>query len=72
VVVTRASISGCVRATAVDALQHGYRVVVPSAAVADRAERPHAANLFDIDQKYGTVADLQETIDLLRGDAGTG
>jgi len=65
-VITGASTSGCVRATAVDALQHGYRVVVPRAAVADRADQPHEANLFDIDQKYGTVSDLQETIDLLR------
>ena len=66
VVITGASTSGCVRATAVDALQHGYRVVVPRGAVADRANQPHEANLFDIDQKYGTVSDLQETIDLLR------
>jgi nicotinamidase-related amidase len=65
VVVTGASTSGCVRATVVDALQHGYRVVVPRAAVADRADQPHRANLFDIDQKYGTVSGLQETIDLL-------
>jgi len=69
VVITGASTSGCVRATAVDALQHGYRVVVPRAAVADRADRPHEANLFDIGQKYGTVSDLQQTIDLLRGGA---
>ena len=41
VVVTGASTSGCVRATAVDALQHGYRVVVPREAVADRAEGAH-------------------------------
>lgn len=68
VVVTGASTSGCVRATAVDALQHGYRVVVPRAAVADRADGPHEANLFDIDQKYGTVSDLQDAIDLLSGE----
>jgi maleamate amidohydrolase len=72
VVVTGASTSGCVRATAVDALQHGYRVVVPRAAVADRAERPQEANLFDIDQKYGSVVDLQEAIDLLHRHAETG
>ncbi len=70
VVVTGASTSGCVRATAVDALQHGYRVVVPRAAVADRAERPHQANLFDIGQKYGTVSDLQDALDLLGGASG--
>ena len=46
VVVCGASTSGCVRATAVDALQHGYRVVVPREAVADRAAGPHDAALL--------------------------
>ena len=68
VVVTGASTSGCVRATAVDALQHGYRVVVPRAAVADRAEGPHQANLFDIGQKYGSLVDVADAATLLRGD----
>lgn len=68
VVVTGASTSGCVRATAVDALQHGYRVVVPRAAVADRAEGPHRANLFDIGQKYGSLVDVEDAAALLRGE----
>ncbi|MGB0096331.1 MAG: isochorismatase family protein [Solirubrobacteraceae bacterium] len=55
VVVTGASTSGCVRATAVDGMQYGYRVVVPRDAVADRAAGPHEASLFDIDAKYGDV-----------------
>jgi maleamate amidohydrolase len=46
-------------------------VVVPRAAVADRAELPHQANLFDIAQKYGTVSDLREAIELLRGDVAS-
>ena len=54
VIVTGASTSGCVRATAVDALQHGYRVVVPREAVGDRNPAAHEANLYDIDAKYGT------------------
>lgn len=66
VVVTGASTSGCVRATAVDAMQHGYRVVVPREAVADRAAGPHEAALFDIDTKYGDVLTTEETIGLLR------
>jgi len=55
VVVTGASTSGCVRATAVDALQHGYRVLVPRDAVGDRNPAAHEANLYDIDTKYGDV-----------------
>jgi nicotinamidase-related amidase len=57
-VVTGASTSGCIRATAVDALQHGYRVVVPREAVGDRNPAAHEANLYDIDAKYGDVVPL--------------
>jgi maleamate amidohydrolase len=57
--------SGCVRATAVDSLQHGYRTVVPADAVGDRADGPHRANLFDIDQKYGDVVVTDDVIDRL-------
>ena len=65
VIVTGASTSGCVRATAVDALQHGYRVVVPREAVGDRNEAAHEANLYDIDAKYGDVLSLGEVLDHL-------
>jgi len=62
VIVTGASTSGCVRATALDALQHGYRVVVPREAVGDRNPAAHEANLYDIDTKYGDVVSLGETL----------
>jgi maleamate amidohydrolase len=61
-IVTGASTSGCVRATAVDALQHGYRVVVPRQAVGDRNPSAHEANLYDIDAKYGDVLPLDEVL----------
>ena len=67
VVVTGASTSGCVRATVVDALQHGYRVVVPREGVADRQRGPHEAALFDIDAKYGDVVGTAEAEALLLG-----
>jgi nicotinamidase-related amidase len=54
-VIAGVTTSGCVRATAIDSLQHGYRTVVPEDAVGDRAAGPHRANLFDIDAKYGDV-----------------
>lgn len=63
--------SGCVRATAVDGLQYGYRVLVPRDAVGDRAEGPHRANLFDIDAKYGdvvTTADVRTHLERAFGD----
>ena len=61
-VVTGASTSGCIRATAVDALQHGYRVLVPRDAVGDRNAAAHDANLYDIDTKYGDVVTTAEVL----------
>jgi nicotinamidase-related amidase len=65
VIVTGASTSGCVRATAVDAMQYGYKVVVPRDGVADRAQAPHDAALFDIQAKYGDVLSTEETLEVL-------
>src|SRR6185437_2011984 len=64
-IVTGASTSGCVRATAVDALQHGYRVVVPREAVGDRNAEAHEANLYDIDAKYGDVLPVADVLEHL-------
>ena len=64
-IVTGASTSGCVRATAVDAIQHGYRPVVPREAVGDRNPAAHDATLYDIDLKYGDVVSLDECLDAL-------
>lgn len=54
------STSGCVRATALDALQHGFVPVVISDASGDRHEDPHRSNLFDLEQKYATVMTAAE------------
>jgi maleamate amidohydrolase len=64
-IVTGASTSGCVRATVVDAVSHGLRVVVPRGAVGDRLASAHEANLADIDLKYGDVLSTDEVIELL-------
>lgn len=62
VMVTGCTTSGCVRASVVDALQYGFRPIVPREAVGDRAPQPHEANLFDIQAKYGDVLSLEETL----------
>ncbi|PGF15855.1 carbamoylsarcosine amidase [Natrinema sp. CBA1119] len=64
-VIAGVTTSGCVRATAVDSLQHGYRTIVPADAVGDRAEGPHRANLFDIDAKYGDVVTTDAVLEEL-------
>jgi nicotinamidase-related amidase len=70
VIVTGASTSGCVRATVVDALQHGYRPIVPREAVGDRDPAAHAANLHDIDAKYGDVVSAHEVVEYMEELAG--
>jgi maleamate amidohydrolase len=65
VVVTGGSTSGCVRATAVDALSHGYRTVVPIETCADKHESYHFANLTDLQLKYADVEPVQTVIDWL-------
>ncbi|MFM7404576.1 MAG: isochorismatase family protein [Erythrobacter sp.] len=65
VVVTGGSTSGCVRATAVDALSHGYRAIVPIETCADKHESYHFANLTDLQLKYADVEPVQAVIDWL-------
>jgi maleamate amidohydrolase len=60
VIVTGGSTSGCVRATVVDSLSHGYRTIVPEECVADRHESPHFANLYDMAVKYADVLPVEE------------
>ncbi|MBT5139742.1 MAG: isochorismatase family protein [Acidimicrobiaceae bacterium] len=61
------STSGCVRATALDACQHGFVPIVVREAVGDRDQRVHDANLFDLDAKYADVVSQDETLKYLHG-----
>jgi maleamate amidohydrolase len=63
VILCGATTSGCIRATAIDLLQYGYPTLVPRECVADRAQAPHEANLFDIQAKYADVASLDEVLE---------
>ncbi|WP_375194310.1 isochorismatase family protein [Sphingobium sp.] len=65
VVVTGGSTSGCVRATAVDALSYGFRTIVPIETCADKHESYHFANLTDLAIKYADVEPVQAVIDWL-------
>ncbi|MEV7005085.1 isochorismatase family protein [Streptosporangium sp. NPDC051022] len=60
-----ATTSGCVRATAVDAVQSGFSVLVPHECCGDRAAGPHDAALFDIQAKYGDVISLADAVGYL-------
>ena len=67
VVIVGCTTSGCIRASAIDAMQHGFHTVVVRDAVGDRAQTPHEVNLFDIDAKYGDVVSSDEVLEYLRG-----
>lgn len=62
VVIGGVSTSGCVRASATDALQNGFRPVVVREACADRHPSIHEANLFDLNAKY---ADVMSEVEVL-------
>jgi maleamate amidohydrolase len=58
VVITGCTTSGCVRATAVDSVQYGFRTMVVREAVGDRSSAAHGQALFDLNAKYCDVIDL--------------
>ncbi|RSN54331.1 N-carbamoylsarcosine amidase [Amycolatopsis sp. WAC 04182] len=62
VVICGATTSGCVRATAVDAVQSGFNTLVVREACGDRAQGPHDAALFDLQAKYADVVGLDDAL----------
>jgi nicotinamidase-related amidase len=72
VIMAGVSTSGCVRASAVDACQHGFVPVVVRDAVGDRAPGPHEASLFDLQAKYAEVIPLAAAIEYIARAADTG
>jgi nicotinamidase-related amidase len=58
--------SACVRASAVDAVQNGFRPVVVRETVGDRSVLAHEANLMDIEQRYGDVISMQEALQYIQ------
>lgn len=60
--VTGCTTSGCVRASVLDAMCHGFRPMVVAECVGDRASGPHEASLFDMDKKYADVVSLEAVL----------
>ncbi|ADU48340.1 isochorismatase family protein [Intrasporangium calvum] len=65
VVIVGVSTSGCVRASGVDAVQHGFLPLVVRDAVGDRTPETHDANLFDLQAKYAEVVDERTAVTYL-------
>jgi nicotinamidase-related amidase len=64
-ILTGTTTSGCVRASAVDALSYDLRVTIPEEAVFDRGELSHKVALFDLHMKYVDVTELAEVLGYL-------
>lgn len=62
------STSGCVRATALDAMQSGFAPLVVREACGDRHPEPHESALFDLDSKYADVIALRDALGIVGGD----
>ena len=67
VILTGLTTSGCVRASCVDAMSHGFITTVVREACGDRHDGPHEANLFDMQAKYADVVSEEEMIAHLAG-----
>ena len=64
-IITGLTTSGCIRATCVDAISYGFRPIVVKDACGDRHEKPHIANLFDMNAKYADVVSENEIVNFL-------
>ena len=67
VILTGLTTSGCVRASCVDAMSHGFKTAVVAEACGDRHAAPHEANLFDMNAKYADVVSEAEVLAFLEG-----
>lgn len=70
VLLTGLTTSGCVRASCVDAMSHGFRTAVIADACGDRHSAPHEANLFDMNAKYADVVSEADALAFLAGLGG--
>src|SRR3989442_729508 len=66
VIINGCTTSGCVRATVVDSMSHGFRTIIPEECVQDRSPGPHKASLFDMATKYADVVKLATVLTYLR------
>ena len=64
-ILTGLTTSGCVRATCIDTVSYGFRPIIVGDACGDRDDRPHEANLFDMNAKYGDVVGETEVTEYL-------
>lgn len=62
VILTGVTTSGCIRASCIDSMSHGFRTIVVADACGDRHPAPHEANLFDMNAKYADVVSESDVL----------
>lgn len=68
VIITGCTTSGCIRASAIDSFQWGFRTIVPEDCVGDHEEQPHNDNLRDISRRYVDLTNADDLITHLQKD----
>lgn len=66
VIIVGNSTSGCVKVTAIDALQNGFHTLIPKEAVGDRSNTEHQTALLQLNVKYADVISVDEVIEYLK------
>jgi len=69
VIITGCTTSGCIRASAIDSFQWGFRTIVPEDCVGDHEEQPHKDNLRDISRRYVDLTTVDDLIPYLERSA---
>lgn len=65
VIIAGTSTSGCVRASVVDAMQHGFMPILAKECIVDRTISQHESNMIDMQSKYAEVMSVKEIINYL-------
>lgn len=65
-IITGCTTAGCIYASTVDSCSYGFRTMVVSDGVADRAEETHNMFLWNMGQKYADVLTVDETIEEIK------
>lgn len=63
VILAGVTTSGSIRANAIDAIQRGFRVIIPQEAVGDRNQSLQATTLLDLNARYADVMEVTRVIE---------
>jgi len=70
-VIAGCTTSVCVRATTLDAMQHGYRALLAAEAIGEFDAGIHALNLKDLDSRYADVISVNHLVDYVGSTVST-